>query len=446
LIKSIKNSSKYLVALSIVALLNACGIDGNTGANSVEDGSVQLVKGTVLKDLNDSVMLGIIRANVPGHSNDENAFGYEAVEILYNTKGQNDEDIVASGLLVIPTASALTKSILEQQGTSFSVSVLCDNHGTIFTNAEAPTNEEKSGMYSLAISMTGVAGFAAVLPDYIGYGISNDVAHPYIMKKASARSSVDMIKASMKYMEDHGVALNHQLYISGYSEGGYNAMALAQAVENGAIPSVNLMGVVPMAGPYNVEDLANIELNATHLMQYPAFLGYLADSYSFYYDDLNLSDIVVEPDTTKFHVLFNGDNNSTVIQYSLFGPSLYMGFFGEYNATKLFKESFINDYQNNINTPIKARFEENNLDNWTPKSKMNFIQCLDDEIIPFSESNNTYHKFLASGASDVIITELNTAEIPPANSGYGPFVHGRCGPAAYAKAIEWFAAIRNGDK
>ena len=443
MIKFIKNSSKYLLALSMVAFLSACGIEGNTGENNVENGSAQFVSATVLKDLNDSVMLGIIKANVPGHGSDVNAFGYKAVEIIYNTKGQNDEDVVASGLLVIPTASALTNAVLAQQGKAFSVSMLCDNHGTIFPNEEAPTNEEKAGMYSLAISMTGVAGFAAILPDYIGYGISNDIAHPYIMKKASARSSVDMIKASMNYMEENGVILNHQLYISGYSEGGYNAMALAQSVENGAIPTVTLKGVAPMAGPHNVEDLANIEINATHPMQYPAFLGYLADSYSFYYDDLNLSDIVVESDTTKFHTLFNGDVNATVIQVSL-GLTTFGGYFGAYTADALFKTTFIDDYQSTPNSPIHERFLENNLDNWTPNSKMNLIHCTDDEIIPFSESNNTYHKFIASGASDILLTELNATVIPPSGAGYGPFVHGRCGPAAYGQAIAWFDAIRSG--
>ncbi|MDQ7066774.1 MAG: lipase family protein [Sulfurimonas sp.] len=76
--------------------------------------------------------------------------------------------------------------------------------------------------------MTGLAGFASINPDYIGYGASNSVAHPYMLKKASARSSVDMIKASMKYMQDNGIAINHQLYISGYSQGGYTAMALCR--------------------------------------------------------------------------------------------------------------------------------------------------------------------------------------------------------------------------
>jgi predicted esterase len=289
--------------------------------------------------------------------------------------------------------------------------------------------------------MSGYAGFAAIYPDYIGFGDSNDTVHPYILKKAAARASLDMIKASMNYMESNGVVLNNQLYITGYSEGGYNAMALAQSVES-ELTSVNLMGIAPMAGPYNIEDLGNIEINASHTMMYPAFLGYLADAYAYYNSDLDLSDIVVETNTTKFHNLFNGENNSTVIHSEL-GLTVNSGF-GYYKANALFKDSFIADYQDNVNSVIRQKFIENNLDNWTPRSKMNLIHCIDDEIIPFSESNNTYNKFKASGA-DVILTGIPTAYLSQQVDATHPFVHANCGPEAYGAAVTWFNAIRNGD-
>ena len=338
-----KNSSKYLLALSMVAFFSACGTDGNTGANSVENGSAQLVGATVIDDVNAATMLAVVQAKVNPAA--INAFAYKAVKITYNTIGQNGEAVVASGLLTIPTPTAAYKAYRESQGESkFSVSMICENHGTIFTNAEAPSNVEvTNGLpdYSTAVLMTGLAGFASINPDYIGYGDSNDVAHPYMLKKASARSSVDMIKASMKYMEENGVVLNHQLYISGYSQGGYNAMALAQSVEDGAITNVTLKGVAPMAGPHDIEALANIEINASHTMVYPAFLGYLADSYSYYNNDINLSDIAVLADTTAFHNLFDGSNINVAIHMGLNLVTDARGGFNHQLANTLFKNSFI---------------------------------------------------------------------------------------------------------
>jgi len=303
--------------------------------------------------------------------------------------------VVASGLLVIPTATDAYQAYRAAMGEPpFSVSMLCENHGTIFTDAEAPTNVEvPNGMpdYKIAVLMTGLAGFAAIIPDYIGYGDSNSVSHPYMLKTASSRSSVDMIKASMKYMEDNGVVVNHQLYVSGYSQGGYNAIALAQSVEDGAISTVNLKGVAAMAGPHDIEALGNIEINASHTMVYPAFLGYLANSYGYYYDDLNVSDLVVNPNSVDYNALFNGSKNNVTIHVNLgltdFNGTGFPGpdyGFMTHTADELFKESFINDYQNNVNSIVRQKFVENkSYSNWTPKTKVNLIHCIDDEIIPF---------------------------------------------------------------
>jgi predicted esterase len=264
------------------------------------------------------------------------------------------------------------------------------------------------------------------------------------MKKASARASVDMIKASMKYMEDQGVILNHQLYITGYSEGGYVAMATAQKAEEELI-NVNLMGVAPMAGPYNVKDLADVEINATRKMVYPAFLADLIYSYSHYYSDVNLSEVTpIAP--AKFALAFNGQYDTVAIHTILGLADPVNGDYGFYThqADELFSKNFISDYQNNVNNPSKVKFEENNLDNWVPRSKMNLIQCVDDEIIPFSESNNTYNKFKANGV-DVTLTAIPTSILPQQQDALHPFVHVNCASTAYGAAVKWFAAIRNGD-
>jgi len=444
LFKFIKNNSKYIVFLSIVVLFSACGNNGNEGANNVEDGSSQFVSATLIDEVNASTMLAVIKANID--ANATNAFAYKAVKITYNTLGEDDTPVVASGLLVIPTATDAYKAYLDSIGKSFSVSMINENHGTIFLNSEAPTQTEiANGLpdYSTAIVMTGLAGFATVIPDYIGFGDSNNSVVPYILEKSAARSSIDMIKASMKYMEDNGVVLNHQLYITGYSQGGYNAMAVAKSIEAGALPNVNLMGVAPMAGPYNVEDLGNIELNATHLMAYPAFMADLGYSYAHYYDDVNLSEIAI-PSLEQFQLAFNGSNDTVPIHVILdLADGVTDYGFHTHTADELFRSTSISDYQNNQNNIMRQKFIENSVDDWTPVSKINFIQCIEDDIIPFSESNNTYNKFKANGV-DVTLTGIPTYVLQQQQDATHPFIHSNCGPKAYGAAVRWFAAIRTG--
>ncbi len=442
----IKNNLRDLLLVVFVAFFSACGTEGNTGDNNVVDGSAQLVSATVIDEVNASTMLAVIQSKVD--PNATNAFAYKAVKILYNTVNQDGEAIVASGLLTIPTPTDAYKAYLASISKSFSVSMINENHGTIFLNSDAPTQVEiPNGLpdYKTAILMTGIAGFAAVIPDYIGFGETNNKVVPYILAKSAARNSIDMIKASIKYMEDNGININYQLYISGYSQGGYNAMAVAKSIQNNALSMVNLKGVAPMAGPYNVEDLADIELNATHVMAYPAFLADLAYSYAHYYSDVNLSNIAI-PALSQFQLAFDGQNDTVAIHTILGVANPSVGDYGFYThkADELFKDSFINDYQNNQNNIMRQKFVKNNLDTWTPSSKVNLIQCVDDDIIPFSESNNTYNKFKLNGA-DVILTGIPTALLKQQQDAMHPFIHANCAPEAYGAAVQWFAAIRNGD-
>ena len=435
--KTTQKGISYLLALALTMFMSACSTKTKDDKNITNDknttnGEPLLVKSSPIDDINASTMLVYINALNP---NVTNAYGYKAVKITYKTVGQDDNSsIVASGLLTIPTGMRTP-------------SMICDNHGTIFRDSEAPTNVEVSSGtpdLKLAIVMTSYAGFVGIYPDYIGFGDSNGTVHPYILKKAAARSSVDMIKASMEYMTKNNISFDKKLYISGYSEGGYNAMATAKSIEDGSLSDVTLMGVAPMAGPYNVKDLADIELNTTHTMANPAFLADLAYSYAYYYDDVNLSEITI-PTFDKFQRAFDGKNGSVQIHTILGLADISSGDFGlmRHTAAELFKSEFITDYQNNANNLMVQKFEENNLDDWTPKSKMHFIQCLEDDIIPFSESNNTYHKFESAGA-DVSLIGIPTDRLRQQRDATHPFVHSNCGEEAYTVAVQWFSAIRSG--
>ncbi len=441
MLKYIKESPQYLLTLSMVVLFSACGDSENTGPNNVESGSEQFVSGTVIKDLNDSVMMNILiaadlnKTNAFGY---QSAFGYKSVKISYNTVNQNNESVVASGLLVIPTISDRYKASLASIGKSFSVSMICDNHGTVFTNAEAPTNVAQSTFYPLAVSMVGLAGFAGIYPDYIGYGDSNDEVHPYMLKQASARSGVDMVKASMKYMQDNGIAINHQLYISGYSQGGYNAMAMAESVENGAISTVNLKGVAPMAGPYIVSAFGNEILKSDAIMAVPAFMAYIADSYTYYSNDtVTLDEMIQDSKIPAFEDgLFSGENNATMVHYKL-----GMGLNTPTNA--LVKDSFLSAYESNPSEHTLGKmFIENNVGSWNAKSKIKLIHCSNDDVVPVDMTVGVEAILKGYGAANVEKLLIDSVD---ANYSNNESVHGNCAEPAYQQAIGWFDAIRNGD-
>ncbi|WP_428738160.1 alpha/beta hydrolase [Sulfurimonas sp.] len=430
-----------LVTLLLLTLgvFSGCGDYGNEGKNSVGN---NLVSAEVVEEVNASTMLSIVQASIKADAT--NAFGYKAVKIIYTTTNQDGASVTASGLLVIPSATDTYKATLALLNKSFSISMICDNHGTMFLNSEAPTEVEVTdGLpnYSVAVLMTGYAGFAAVLPDYIGYGDSNSTSHPYILKNGSAQASLDMIRASVKYMTDNNIVYNGQLYVTGYSEGGYVAMSLAKDIEQNHSDEFTLMGVAPMAGPYSPEDLADQELNASKTMVYPAFLGYLANSYAAYYNDVDLSDILAtDINTTTFPALFAGGYSSTEIHVAL---GLTTGYgYGTYTADNLFSTTFINDYQNNVNNSVKVRLGDNIVNDWSPRSEFKLIHCVDDEIIPYTQTTTAYTNLLANDVN-VTISPIPTAYLSQQVDATHPFVHANCATEAYGAAVTWFNEIRS---
>jgi hypothetical protein len=93
-------------------------------------------------------------------------------------------------------------------------------------------------------------GYFVSLPDYAGYSASRDTEHPYGISSELGKQSVDMVKASKTFAKEKRIALNGELYLSGYSERGYAAVATHKMIED-EYPDWNLKGTAALAGPYN---------------------------------------------------------------------------------------------------------------------------------------------------------------------------------------------------
>ena len=98
----------------------------------------------------------------------------------------NGNKIQASGLLGIPKGMTTTPALLSAQ------------HGTMFADADAPSNFPTA---FTGFELFASAGFITVIPDYIGFGASKDIAHPYYDMQSSGIAVVDMIKAAKHYLK-----------------------------------------------------------------------------------------------------------------------------------------------------------------------------------------------------------------------------------------------------
>ena len=95
-------------------------------------------------------------------------------------------------------------------------------HYTITSDAEAPTNT-----FALEMFITG--NTLTIMPDYIGYGITKALPHPYLNHDVCAINSIDALTSGYDLFGDNvecGMAEGWKLYLAGASQGAGNAIAV----------------------------------------------------------------------------------------------------------------------------------------------------------------------------------------------------------------------------
>ena len=138
-------------------------------------------------------------------------------------------------------------------------------HETITSNFEAPTNyNNEGGSFQTGVGMMLMyARYDAIrqpcclviMPDYEGYGITADRAHPYLYQELTARQVVDAVRYGLALYNSYNLQPfedDWQSVSLGYSQGGSVALAVHKFIEeNGLADQLHYAGSVCGDGPYD---------------------------------------------------------------------------------------------------------------------------------------------------------------------------------------------------
>jgi pimeloyl-ACP methyl ester carboxylesterase len=309
--------------------------------------------------------------------------------------------------------------------------VVSDDHGTIFANNDAPTViPELSNMPTGAsIILTSLAGFVTLQPDYIGFGDSKDHYHPFVLKKSLANATVDFIRAAKAFALENDIHLNNQLFLTGYSEGGYAALATLEKIEKeGLLAEMPVTMAAPMAGPYDVRSTAYGVLSQPTL-SVPSFMANVGYAYAKAYDK-PLDSIINEPYASKLPALFNGSKDRTRID-----PELTKQTTGEGG---LFNPLLVQDFFANENNWFKVAVTENNVHTWAPQTTVRLLHCKSDDVIPYEIAEIAERTMKEYGAKDVVLLGIEE-QLGMAGAKVG---HAACGQMGYGLASHIFAGVR----
>src|SRR5665647_3192532 len=145
--------------------------------------------------------------------------GVNIYSITYNTTFMG-EDILASGLIIIPSVPG-------------PYPVLAYQNGTNTLNSDAPSVDPDYQPYQF-LQIIASTGYVVVMADYLGFGVSDDMAHPYLHKESTVQTIVDMLYSLEEFDEDiaKDITISNDYFLLGYSQGGWATLALLDAMEN----------------------------------------------------------------------------------------------------------------------------------------------------------------------------------------------------------------------
>lgn len=303
----------------------------------------------------------------------------DAYKIIYSTVDTNNSPIRASGLLTIPQKNSGAKSPL-----------LSYQHGTIFLNNQAPSISATSIYGIMTLSGT---GFIVSAPDYIGYGESAAKMHPYIHADSLANTSIDMLRASKKFLHQHNIKTNSQLFLTGYSEGGYATLALQKKLQESHGGEFTVTASAAAAGPFDLSETTKILANRPTNLK-PAFMNFALKSYNDTYKLNKISEMYQAPFVSVINTHFDGNHSSSSINANL-----------SHTTSNLFNAPFLSTLQGKGQHVIKDKLALNNIYDWKPTAPIRFYHSQNDEIVPYSNSQKALDTMTNNGASNISLVD-----------------------------------------
>jgi pimeloyl-ACP methyl ester carboxylesterase len=196
----------------------------------------------------------------------------------YETVGGAGEATTASGALMVPTGSGASCQgprplVMYAHGTNASKTF---NMAALTGNSEA----------LLVASVFASQGYIVVAPNYAGYDTSTLPYHPYLNGDQQSKDMIDSLVAARSAYATASTSDSGKLFITGYSQGGYVAMATHKAMQ--AAGTV-VTAAAPMSGPYALAAFGDAIFMGEVDMSAPANFDLLATSYQHSYKNVYTS-------------------------------------------------------------------------------------------------------------------------------------------------------------
>jgi hypothetical protein len=334
-------------------------------------------------------------------------YDVDVYDVIYYTKWHDGSTIKASGLYFVPRN--VKKGSAE----------LIYHHGTRVNKGRRKKlgGEEN---FCLALAMD---GYSVIMPDYIGLG-HGDKFHLYQVAESLGQASVDMYFAVHEINADCELKTNGQLFLTGYSEGGYAAMATDKFIQEKYADQIHVTAASPMSGAYDMTGVEGKVMFKAYTE--PHYLPYLLGSYNEVYNLVgpNVNVIYKHPYDTIIPQLASQKPNLDDVIHLL--PSV---------PADILKDTFVNLYLSDANFSLIQAIKKNNLYDWKPQTPVQLCYCDSDEQVTPLNAYVAYDQMRKNGAQDITLRRAGRN-----------FNHNKCALVSMLYTKMYFDTFRRGSR
>jgi alpha-beta hydrolase superfamily lysophospholipase len=395
--------------------------------------------GTALPTLEPAAFTAMLEAGSPGitHVTGVPKCTVSTYYMKYATVGGAGEATDATGAIMVPSGAGA--------GCTGPHPVVLYAHGTATDKSNNMANLRDNLEAALAASIYAAQGFIVVAPNYAGYDVSSLPYHPYLNAEQQANDMVDALRAARKAFASIGAQDAGKLFITGYSQGGYVAMATQRAMQTTYASEFTVTALAGMSGPYALGMLGDASFAGSPALGGTVFLPLLTTSFQKSYGGIyaSTSDIYEDKYAAGIDTLFPSSalsigelfSSGKLPQTALFaadslpGPSLpqFAAFFGAGNLVKTsYRNSYLADMQAhpcgaNLADPLncapgnalrKAGLK-NDLRTYVPTVPVLLCGGHADPTVFFASTTATAGFFQAKGMPAAALTVLDVDSPPP---------------------------------
>jgi hypothetical protein len=232
-------------------------------------------------------------------------FGVRTYRLVYRTTDAYGQPTTASGLVALPVDDKV-----QLRTVSF-------GHGTSIYRSDAPSTSADVFLIGPALTFAS-AGFAAVVPDYVGLGVGPG-PHPWMDVPSETTASLDLLRAARTFAGRQRRRLTRDVYASGFSQGASAALGLARALQSGADPWFRAAAVAPISGAYDFRHagLPSLFTPAVDPLLASAYASYLLAAFDRLHDIYPAPGDVFRPAYVGLPELFDGTHTGQEVLEAL---------------------------------------------------------------------------------------------------------------------------------